>query len=133
MDDLILKIASNPSNIACLESYVDKVMGEFDISKDLYANMLISLTEAVNNAIIHGNGCDNSKYVHIYIKRTSDRVSFEVCDEGKGFDPEAIPDPTTRENITHEGGRGVFLIRQLCDKVKFNKNGSSIELAFYTK
>ena len=108
-------------------------MEKLDISSDLYANMLISLTEAVNNAIIHGNGCDKEKYVHIYIKTYSDRVSFMVCDEGNGFDPESVPDPTTKENICNEGGRGVFLIRQLCDKVKFNDNGSSIELAFNTK
>lgn len=108
-------------------------MKQFDLNSELYANMLISLTEAVNNAIIHGNGCDDNKYVHIYIKRTTDRVAFKVCDEGNGFDPKNIPDPTTKENIYNDGGRGVFLIKQLCDKVKFNNNGTTIELAFYTK
>jgi len=129
----MLKIASHPSNIACLESYLTDVMEELKLGKDLYANMLISLTEAVNNAIIHGNGCDNNKFVHIFLETMPDRVAFRVCDEGPGFDPESIPDPTTEENICQEGGRGVFLIRQLCDRVKYNNNGSTVELSFFTK
>ena len=129
---LMLKIASHPSNISCLEGYLAEVMNEFKLGSDLYANMLISLTEAVNNAIIHGNGCDDKKFVHIFLEKQPDRVSFRVCDEGKGFDPDAIPDPTTEENICKEGGRGVFLIKQLCDRVDFNNNGSTVELAFFT-
>lgn len=129
----MLKIASHPSNIACLESYLNEVMKELKLGQELYANMLISLTEAVNNAIIHGNGCDDRKFVHVFLERKPDLVSFRVCDEGPGFDPDRLPDPTSEENICNEGGRGVFLIKQLCDQVHFNNNGSTVELAFFTK
>lgn len=129
----MLEIASHPSNIACLESYLNKVIEEFQLSQDLYANMLISLTEAVNNAIIHGNRCDDKKYVRIFLDRKPDHLAFRVCDEGSGFDPDRVPDPTAEENICMEGGRGVFLIRQLCDRVKFNNNGSTVEMAFFTR
>ncbi len=128
----MLKIASQPENINCLGSYLNQVMDQLDLHQSLYPNMLISLTEAVNNAIFHGNGCDNKKYVHVYLEKKPNMVAFKVCDEGAGFNPDTLPDPTTEENICKEGGRGVFLIKQLCDKVEFINNGSTVHMAFNT-
>lgn len=130
---LMLKISSHPSNIACLESFLHDVSKRFQLREDLFANMLISLTEAVNNAIIHGNQCDDKKFVHVYLEHNNDRISFRVCDEGKGFNPENLPDPTAEENLCKEGGRGVFLIKQLCDQVDFDNNGSTVKLNFFTR
>ena len=126
----MLKLSSNPKNIAAVESFVGKICREYQIQKDLYGNILISLTEAVNNAIIHGNQKDESKSVRIQLNKTRDRIAFRVSDEGRGFDAEKLPDPTCPHNLTKCGGRGVFLMRQLSDHVDFHDNGRTVEMHF---
>jgi serine/threonine-protein kinase RsbW len=96
----------------------------------LYPNILISLTEAVNNAVQHGNRNDISKIVCVRSQKLKHTLHCEISDEGRGFDPEKVPDPTSPENIEKPGGRGVFLMRQLSDKVRFKDNGSTVELEF---
>lgn len=105
-------------------------MEQYRIQPDLHCNILVSLTEAVNNAMIHGNCGDESKNVHIKLKKQRNTLAIQVSDEGRGFDPASIPDPTAPENITECGGRGVFLIQQLSDNVHFRNNGSTVEMLF---
>lgn len=126
----MLKISSCPSNIRQIEGFVQGLCQEFNIQQELYPNILISLTEAVNNAIRHGNNMDVKKQVCISLKRRSNRICFRVSDEGCGFDPREVQDPTTDENIYRIGGRGVFLIRELADEVQYLNNGSTVEMAF---
>lgn len=113
-----------------VESFVDRVMERYKLRPDVYGNILISLTEAVNNAIIHGNCKDESKSVRIQLRKQKDRLAIRVSDEGRGFDPACIPDPTCPENITKCGGRGVFLMHQLSDEIRFHDNGSTVEMRF---
>lgn len=129
-DQIMLKLPSNPRNIAVLDSFVKKIVEQYRIRPDLHCNILVSLTEAVNNAMIHGNCGDESKNVHIKLKKLRDTLAIQVSDEGCGFDPASIPDPTAPENITKCGGRGVFLIQQLSDTVHFRNNGSTVEMQF---
>ena len=130
MSKITLKIQSSKQNIADLESYIKFIFDEFDLHQDLYPNVLISLTEAVNNAIQHGNRNDQAKTVFIETKRREDRVCCVISDEGKGFDYQNLPDPTAPENIENPGGRGVFLMYQLSDNVRFRENGSRVEIEF---
>lgn len=126
----MLQLRSNPRNVSQVESFLEKVTQDFKISPDRYGSILISLTEAVNNAIIHGNSNDETKSVKIHCEKRNRSISFRVSDEGKGFDYNNLPDPTAPENLLKFGGRGVFLIRQLSDRVRFFNNGSTVEIHF---
>jgi len=99
-----LKLMSSPCQIAQLETFVKKLSEEYSIAPDIYPNILISLTEAVNNAIHHGNQNDKNKFVRISIAQKKKSVVFKISDEGKGFNPNAIPDPTSTERIECSGG-----------------------------
>ena len=103
-----------------------------DISDDIFGNIMISVTEAVNNAIKHGNHEDNSKNVELVCLHEEHQLTFIISDEGNGFDPLQLPDPTAPENLLKPGGRGIFLIKNLADEVKFSDDGAKIEMIFYS-
>lgn len=127
----MLKLSSCPDSICELEHFVQSISQKYNICPDRYPDILISLTEAVNNAIIHGNGENRSKKVliaHRYRKQNG--LTFEISDEGQGFDYKSIPDPTRVENLEKCGGRGVFLMRQLSDRIKFANNGRTVIINF---
>ena len=126
----MLRLPSNPKSIARVESFVERLVDRYQISPDIYGNILITLTEAVNNAILHGNNNDESKTVTVQLNKKTNLLAFSVTDEGTGFDYESLPDPTAPENLLKIGGRGVFLMKQLSDKVNFINNGSTVEICF---
>jgi len=126
----MLRIPSNPKSIARVESFVERLVDRYHISPDIYGNILISLTEAVNNAIHHGNNNDESKSVTVQLNKKTNVLAFSVTDEGGGFDYDSLPDPTAPENLLKIGGRGVFLMKQLSDDINFINNGSTVELCF---
>lgn len=113
-----------------VESYLKRIVEKYRLSPDVYGNILVSLTEAVNNAIIHGNCQDESKLVKIRLLKEKDALAIRVSDEGGGFDFSNLPDPTAPENLAKVGGRGVFLIHQLSDDVEFRDNGRTVEMKF---
>jgi serine/threonine-protein kinase RsbW len=127
---VMLKLPSDPKNIAVAEAFLDKMVKKYRVSPDLYGNMLVSLTEAVTNAIIHGNRNDCSKTVDIDMRRCTEGIAIRVSDQGRGFDYRTIPDPTAPENRCKCGGRGVFLMQKLCDNIKFDDNGRTVEMKF---
>lgn len=89
-------------------------------------NLRVALSEALANAIVYGNGLDPSKTVDVRVSVQTAALSVEVRDQGDGFDPTTIPDPTLPERLELPDGRGLFLIRQLVDDVFFNDRGNSI-------
>jgi serine/threonine-protein kinase RsbW len=121
---------SDTDNLTKVEQLIDKVCEELSIKEDQYGNVLISLTEAVTNAIQHGNQGDVSKEVSVEFKLNKKDFSFKIKDQGKGFDFYQLPDPTDPENIDKPNGRGVFLMRNLADDIVFHDGGSSVELIF---
>jgi len=127
-----ITITSTPNNIALVEAYVEDIRTKYNIADDAYGNILISLTEAANNAIIHGNGSDPSKTVTISaaLDPRGKSITFTITDQGKGFDHSNLPDPTAPENIDRTCGRGVFLMMQLADMVVFSNHGSTVEMQF---
>lgn len=130
MPKRVLKLPSCSKSICKLEKFIGVVAHQYKISNDKYPDILISLTEAVNNAIIHGNKEDKGKYVEIELNETSRGLTFVISDEGLGFNPNSVPDPTKPENIGSCGGRGVFLMKQLADQVKYMDNGRKVEIHF---
>lgn len=129
----MIKIPSKIENLRKVEKIIDDISGEFKIGEDVYGNILIASLEATNNAIMHGNGLDESKEVTIEIKMKGKTLSIKVDDEGKGFDYEHIPDPTAPENIENVNGRGIFLMEKLSDNISFSRNGATVELEFNMK
>lgn len=125
-----ISFPSDMNELFRAESLVDKVCQHLCVKEDNYGNVLIAVTEAVNNAIKHGNKNDVSKFVELKVMDSDDVFSFEVKDQGSGFDFNNLPDPTAPENIEKENGRGIFLMRSLADKVDFGNNGSFVLLTF---
>ena len=125
-----IKLSSSPTSITVLEEYLQDLLLENQLCASKFPDILISLTEAVNNAIIHGNKSDASKEVQVNCKHSKTGISFSIIDQGNGFDPQTIPDPTSPEKIECCGGRGVFIINALADKVAYKNNGSTVEIYF---
>lgn len=129
----ILKLPSSPNSVSQLEHFLRKVINEHRVCESKFSDILVSLTEAVNNAIIHGNQNDVKKKVMVKCKTSNRGLQFSIVDEGKGFNPEAIPDPTSAEKLETCGGRGVFIINALADKVAIKSNGSTNTVEIYFK
>ena len=126
----MLVITSNPSNISKVENYLNNIKEQYTSIDERYPDILISLTEAVNNAIIHGNKEDETKKVKINMVGNASSLEVHVSDEGPGFDAEEVPDPTSPDNIECCGGRGVFIMTSLADRLSYRNNGSTVEMYF---
>jgi serine/threonine-protein kinase RsbW len=125
-----LEIASTFQEIPKVESLVDKVCSRLGVNEDFYGNVLIAVTEAVNNAIEHGNKGVESLKVDVSVGDKEEEFCFSVRDGGKGFDFNNLPDPTAPENILKENGRGIFLMKNLADQVVFENGGSEVSIYF---
>ena len=98
----------------------------------LRLNFRVGLTEALANAMLYGNGRDPGKRVRIEAKVSAGALTVRVTDEGRGFNPEMVSDPTLPRNRVRAGGRGIFLIKKLMDRVEFNERGNSITMILLT-
>ena len=126
-----LLIPSKTENIVLVEKLVDDVCDLFDIQEDIYGHILVALTEAVNNALQHGNKSDPGKNIEVAFKVKNEALFFTIKDQGHGFDYDHLPDPTDPANIEKPTGRGIFLMKHLADKVSFEDKGSKVILEFY--
>jgi serine/threonine-protein kinase RsbW len=115
-----------------LEPFINELKQWADINDEDSSRIMLSLSEAVNNAIIHGNNKDPEKQVvvHSALDEENRILTISVEDEGEGFDPEEIPDPLKEENLLNESGRGVYLIRQYADELQFSEGGSKATIIF---
>lgn len=129
-----LQIISRPDSINIVEQLIDKIRDQNNIAENDYANMLVAITEAVTNAILHGNSSDPQKKVKIKCElKPEGLVVFTVSDEGNGFNYYNLPDPTAPENLEKACGRGIFLMKHLADQVIFSELGNEVELQFKLK
>ena len=131
MDTIKIVIPSITENIRIIESFIDNAKEKFNLNDDIYGNIMIAVTESVNNAITHGNKNDRTKNVTLSLSLNNNVINFMIKDEGIGFDFRNLPDPTSPENLDKPSGRGVFLMKHLSDEVNFGNNGSLVELSFY--
>lgn len=125
-----IEFASKGENITIIERLVDDLCEKFHIQEEHYGNILIALTEGVNNAIYHGNKQNPDKKVTVTYHADEDEFRFIIEDEGPGFDFDNVPDPTSPENIEKPNGRGVFLMRHLSDKIGFEDDGRIVQMEF---
>ena len=131
MNSIKVEIPSLSENIRMIESFIDNAKEEFHLDDDIYGNIMIAVTEAVNNAIKHGNQNDKSKNVTLALELDDGRITFNIQDEGPGFNYQDLPDPTAPENLEKPGGRGIFLMKHLADEVSFKEEGKIVSLVFY--
>lgn len=124
-----LSIPSNFDAMPKVETLIDSVCFKMGVGES-FGNVLIAVTEAVNNAILHGN--KNRNNAQVFIKTAQDEATFcfSVEDEGIGFDFSSLPDPTAPENLEKENGRGIFLMKNLADEVEFENNGKRVVIYF---
>jgi serine/threonine-protein kinase RsbW len=131
MNSIRIEVPALTENIRMIESFIDNAREKFHLDDDIYGNIMIAVTEAVNNAIKHGSSSDSTKNVHLSLMVDNSTLKFRVEDQGSGFDYSNLPDPTAPENIEKPGGRGIFLMKHLSDDVKFLDGGRVVELSFY--
>jgi len=125
-----LSIPSDFQHVHRVESLIDKVCDQLNVKEDYYGNVLIAVTEAVNNAILHGNNSNPELNVDLFVGDKETDFCFSVKDNGTGFDFSNIADPTSPENVEKADGRGIFLMRSLAEEVEFLDNGRNVSIYF---
>ena len=127
--ELVLEL---PNDLRQIEHAVEYVMQRCAAcqthGRKLRLNFRVSLTEALSNAMLYGNRKDPRKRVRVEVIVGDLELIARVTDEGHGFDPDRIPDPTEPDNIEKAGGRGLFLMRELMDEVHYNERGNQVTL-----
>lgn len=125
-------LQSNLSEQARLELFVDQICEDYNIGNTYFGHILLSLTEAFENAIRHGNKNDSSKKVTISLQSTRKGLCFSVADEGNGFDPDQVADPTNPDTPeSFYQGRGLYTIRSISDHLRFSNRGQTVHISFY--
>ena len=128
-NELVLEL---PTDVRSIEHAVEYVVRRCQACEAeahrLRLNFRVGLTEALSNAMMYGNGHDPTKRVLVEVSLAQGELKARITDQGSGFDPSSVPDPTSPENLVKAGGRGLFLMRQLLDEVSFNDRGNEVTL-----
>lgn len=125
-----LIIASELKELNNLRLFLNQIFTDTDLNRGYFNRVLLGLSEAVSNSIIHGNKNDCSKKVFISFFYQENRLVITVRDEGDGFSIDDVKDPTLPENRKMENGRGLFLIQQIADEVYFYDGGNKIQILY---
>jgi len=123
-------IPSNQEYLSDVDMFIEGILRGYGADESIIADIAISVSELVNNAINHGNAKDDSKKVVVEIIRNSDVVTISVQDEGAGFNPDDLSNPLAEENLLKEVGRGIFIVKSLMDTVdiKPSLHGTTITM-----
>lgn len=122
-----LEIESTPNNLITVEEFVNYFSVELGLEQEKINGLLLAVTEATTNAIIHGNKNNKLKMVRISVFVDRSVVTIKIKDEGKGFDPSIVPDPTDPENLLKDSGRGLYLMRVYMDGLTYNQTPEGTE------
>ena len=135
MKSFSLELPSQTEKIEEAAFFVESALKKLNYNPDDRDNVVIAATEAISNAIIHGNRNNPNKKVSIVVKGFRNRIEIHVKDEGIGFEPKKLANPLAPENLLRESGRGIFILKSLMDKVDyhFSKNGTEIVLIKFIK
>lgn len=117
-----LEIPSTQNHLALADKFLEEHLRERGLDDDQIADLAISATELINNAIVHGNKLDPDKTVKIILEFQNDHLTISISDQGAGFEPAEIPSPIADENLLKEAGRGIFIVRSLVDDLQIVKN-----------
>lgn len=123
----ILVIKSDVAELKKVEDFLFNIFYEYNLERKYFNKIYLCVSEATLNSIKHGNKNDHKKNVSIKIKCNKDVLKITVEDEGEGFEINKIKDPSKKENLKNEEGRGIFIIKQLAEKVEFNEKGNCVQ------
>jgi serine/threonine-protein kinase RsbW len=126
-----LTLASTPKNVMRVEPFLKKLSKTLHLDEIQFHKLMVSMTEAVNNAILHGNKTDPTKKVSVVCEVLPGWLLVLINDQGRGFKPERIGNPLKKENLLKESGRGIFLMRTLMDKVEFEAVGTGMQVRLW--
>ena len=119
---------SNRSEINFIENRLNEINENIGIDMVRFLNFQIAVSEALVNAIVHGNKESSDKKVQVKITENDNSLNIEIIDEGEGFNPETLPDPTDQENLLKESGRGIFIIKSLVDYYSLLNTGGGMRI-----
>ena len=122
-----LEIESTPNNLITVEEFVNYFSVELGLDQEKINGLLLAITEATTNAIIYCNKNNQLKMVRIYVYVDGSNLTVIIKDEGKGFDPSIVPDPTDPENLLKDSGRGLYLMRVYMDGLTYNQTTDGTE------
>lgn len=125
-----LKLQSEFTEAERIPDFIEGISNEENLDEDLKGKVMLALSEAATNAIVHGNKEVYEKTVDIRVKIDNIKVVITVQDEGQGFNPEDTPDPMKEENLLAIGGRGLFLMDEYADNVTYSKGGRLVTMRF---
>ena len=117
-----ITVPSDTQFLTDVDVFIEGILRGYGASESLIADIAISVSELVNNAITHGNKTSTQKEVEVEINKNGNDVVIAVADQGGGFNPEEVDDPLAEENLLKEVGRGIFIVRSLMDKVEIKPN-----------
>jgi serine/threonine-protein kinase RsbW len=127
-----LSLKSTYEEAESIPEFVEGLQKETDLDEDSSGKLMLLLSEAVTNAIVHGNNEDPSKKVEVEINIKPDSIITTVEDEGEGYDPDQESDnPLNEENLLKEGGRGIFLIEEISDEIEYFNDGRGIRFVIF--
>jgi serine/threonine-protein kinase RsbW len=118
---LVIRLSSTMESVSEIEALAEKLATQAGLDEDETFRVTMAVREAAVNAVLHGNEYDPHKQISAILENNGKSLIFTICDEGKGLDPETLPDPTEPENLLRGTGRGIFLIRSLMDEVHFRQ------------
>ena len=127
MEKIVLKLKSKRSAIDSIETYLNDINKSVGLDESKFLNFQIAVSEALINAIVHGNHESDSKIVKMEIQYNDNSITVKIKDEGTGFDINKLPDPTSEENLFKEHGRGIFIMKSLVDSFICNSDESGTE------
>jgi serine/threonine-protein kinase RsbW len=116
--------------LSFLDGFVDGVAVDLGLDEELTSNIVISVSEALNNAFVHGNKRDEGLSIALAVYHSSDALTFVVRDQGGGYDYELLNDDLSDDLLDVPGGRGLFIMRALADEVSNNEEGNEVYLTF---
>ena len=120
-------INSDVIELKKVETFITDIFREYNLEKKYFNKVYVCISEAVVNSIKHGNKNDRNKSVSIEVNCDMHEINIMIEDEGNGFDLNQISDPTSRENLKNESGRGIFIIKTLTNQIEYNEKGNRVQ------
>ncbi len=127
-----LELESHPDVVHQVIELLDELKEQYEFKEDVFGSLIVAVSEAINNSVVHGNKLDPAKKVNVDIElRNHYQLVIRVKDEGPGFDKDNLPDPLHPDNLLKPNGRGVYYMKTMAEDVVFNETGNEVELYFH--
>lgn len=124
------ELASTYEELERVEHLLNELQEKLGFDDEFYARLMLTVSEAATNAVVHGNDLDASKKATIVAETDNEVLTITTTDEGAGFVPEEVPNPLAEENLLKTSGRGVFLMQEYADETEYQNDGRTLVLKF---